>query len=86
MKMTQEDNSRVKYVIHPGFVRSRTDGDIHYISASKLMQFYGVRSNECIIVQKDRPDSVRSIGLDLNKLIHLYPRYDGNYNLKGKEA
>ena len=81
-KLMRNSVSKIKYGIHPGYIRSRIDGDIHWISATKLMQLYEVNPDECIVIYKNRPDLVRSIGLDLGKLIHLYPRYDGNYNLK----
>jgi hypothetical protein len=38
-----------KYALHPGFVKSRTDGDRHYISAKYLAFLYGVDMRECEI-------------------------------------
>lgn len=40
---------KIKYVLHPGYIRSRSDGDIHYIGAGQLANLYGVPLSECII-------------------------------------
>lgn len=72
-----------KYVLHPGYVRSAIDGDIHHISDVKLIQLYRVNPRECI------QDSIYKEGEwmrgytieELQKLIHLYPRQDGDYRV-----
>lgn len=69
-----------KYIICPGFVVSKNDGDCHFIDASTLMNLYKVNPMECI-VNRDH-DSIR--GIDTTKLIWLSPRYDGNYQLVEK--
>jgi len=69
-----------RYIIHPGTMQSKTDGDIHFISASQLMRLYNVSPNECIIMDRMRPETY--IGLNLKEYVHLYPRYDGNYKNK----
>lgn len=66
-----------KYIIAPGKIISRSDGDEHYIGASQLMDLYKIEPYECIIV--DNPDSVRMLNWD--DYIVLRPRTDGNYNL-----
>ena len=71
-----------KYLVYPGYVRSRSDGDIHFITAQMLMRLYGVRPDECIVV---RPDDIEEYQLRaysqefLSSLKHLVPRSDGNY-------
>jgi len=65
-----------KYIIHPGWVYSITDGERHYITAYQLMNLYHVQPSECII---DR-DEQSTIGLR-GKFIHLHPRGDGDYSL-----
>lgn len=73
-----------KYLVLPGFVTSRNDGDRHFIDARKLMMLYKVNPEECVI----RPDITRHehrAWKEPEGLIHLYPRYDGNYNLPEKE-
>lgn len=62
---------KIKYVLHPGFMGSK------YISGSELAGLYGVGIDECVV----QPD-VRDKKLDVPEdTIHLYPRYDGVYNL-----
>lgn len=62
-----------KYLLHPGNVISKEDGDKHYISPLKLCDLYGVHPDECLIVS-DRTKNDDSF-------IHLHPRHDGNYEL-----
>jgi hypothetical protein len=63
----------IRYVLCPGYIRSKTDGDLHYISAGRLAQLYGVRISECIInTQTKLPDG----------LIYLQPRYHGDYRVR----
>lgn len=68
--------SERKYLVIPGPVLSKNDGDRHHIGAARLMQLYGVSPRECVIAPEDRrgwqPPS---------HLIQLRPRYDGNYDL-----
>lgn len=64
----------IKYLLHPGQVRSRNDGDWHYISAGKIADLYGVKIEECRIYDSRRAHE--DCGL-----IQLYPRYDGEYKL-----
>lgn len=66
-----------KYVVWPGYVTSRSDGDRHYISASQLMCLYDVHSSECIIVHGPE-DYYKLRGIN-RALINLVPRPDGNY-------
>jgi hypothetical protein len=61
-----------RYVIHPGMVISRNDGQRHWISAEQLMRLYNVRPRECIIGS--------ALGMrDHDGLVHLYPRSKGDY-------
>lgn len=74
----------LKYALHPDFVTSRTDGDVHYIGAARLADLYDLQEDEYIIID----DSLDHHGYaqamrhaEGMNLIHLYPRYDGNYQL-----
>lgn len=66
----------IKYVVLPGDVQSKNDGQIHYIGAGQLMRLYNVDPRECV---------VHRFGdhwfPEYDKLIQLSPRYDGNYTL-----
>jgi hypothetical protein len=62
-----------KYLVKPGYVFSKSDGDKHWISADKLIRLYQVNPRECVISHPY---------LDPEDLIVLEPRYDGNYELR----
>ena len=66
-----------QYLVFPGLVRSESEGDFHYISASQLINLYRVRSMDCKIVTSE--NDVK--GIDWLKYTILRPRTDGNYNL-----
>jgi hypothetical protein len=63
----------IKYVLHPGFITSRTDGDRHYIGDAQLARLYGVPMSECI---------KHGVLPGFNG-IDLHPQYDGDYSLPG---
>lgn len=72
----------IKYVLIPGHILSRTDGDEHYISAAKLAELYGVDLKECDVKYYDQ----RDFGKTFEDLIKLTPRSDGNYRIpKGRK-
>jgi len=60
----------IKYVICPDYMKSKNDGDIHYIGYSRLIELYSVNPAEC--VKYNDYDN-------FDNLIHLYPRYSGEY-------
>lgn len=68
----------IKYVVFPGKVISKNDGDEHYIGAKKLMQLYGVSQRECLVIS---PNDPRRRDYDFGDLIELFPQYDGDYTL-----
>lgn len=43
-----------KYVVAPGWVRSENDGGMHYVDSTELMRLYGIRPDECLVIQSDR--------------------------------
>jgi len=63
-----------RYLVMPGKVASKNDGNVHYVNARQLMDLYNVDPKECIIYKGDQP-------LGYRNLIVLRPRYDGNYSL-----
>lgn len=63
-----------KYLIWPDWVMSRTDGERHFISASRLIHLYGVNPDECHI---HRENGER----DPIGLLVLAPKRDGDYTL-----
>ncbi len=66
---------RVKYLLCPDYVRSRADGDRHYITPPTLARLYGVSLQECVVWPN------RGRWLYGGSLIWLYPREDGDYRL-----
>lgn len=65
------DPSKFLFVLHPQWVMSMKDGQRHFIDAKKLQELYGVPMGRCV------PDMVgREEGPNI---IHLYPRYSGDY-------
>ena len=72
----------IKYILHPGPVKSRWDGDIHLISASRLAELYNVNLSECIIYGRDTLSYSQDF---LNDLTPLFPQQNGNYILKNKD-
>jgi hypothetical protein len=73
-----------KYLLCPGMVTSRTDGDQHYIGVAKLAGLYGVSLFECEVLTYD-PLEPRSLAEARKQqhagLIRLAPRDDGDYRL-----
>lgn len=64
-----------KYLLLPGRVESKTDGQFHYVGILQLMRLYGVDSRECVVA---------GLGMDTSDLIRLRPRYDGDYRLPSR--
>ncbi len=64
----------IKYILCPGYVQSKFDGERHYIGWTKLAELYGVAMSECVINSEFRG------ALDKG-LKRLYPRPDGDYKL-----
>ena len=65
----------MRYIIHPGYVLSNVDDQSHFISAERLIALYKVNPKQCILASSDLH------GYNSAELIHLYPLYDGNYEL-----
>ena len=63
-----------RYVVHPGYVRSRSDGDLHYITYMRLINLFKVDPKLCVrfIEELHRPQPLDT---------HLYPKYSGDYTL-----
>jgi hypothetical protein len=66
--------SLIKYMLHPGYVISRYDGQKHYISYHRLIELYKLNPKECI------DSSHRGMGIR-RSVWHLHPEYNGDYSL-----
>ena len=72
------------FVLHPGNVKSRHDGQWHWISAADLRHLYKVPGDaETLVVDWRHPDRVQQVMAgrqeDEERYIHLYPNHAGNY-------
>lgn len=66
------------YVLVPGYVTSKYDGDIHYITARELQRLYQVDPANCVEAPIGRGAEYWE---PPNDAIYLYPRHDGDYSL-----
>ena len=70
--------SETIYVLHPGYVTSKNDGDRHFIDAPTLAKLYGVPLHQCLIYDIRRPENIKGF-VDNPNFKHLRPRYNGHY-------
>lgn len=84
------NNMRKKYLVIGGTVSrlrhgvpSKYDMDLHFISARRLVDLYGVDIRECILTTErdERKDLIGISPVERSLLIRLFPRYDGDYSL-----
>jgi len=74
--MSNPDRPQVRYVLHPGYVTSRNDGQRHYIGITQLARLYGLDIRAPNVVIDDGRPGLSALPDD----VHLYPRYNGNYH------
>jgi hypothetical protein len=66
-----------RFVLLGNTMRSRSDGDIHYVSAARLLDLYGLNPAECILIEyRDLERKARGLA---EGLTWLGPRYNGDY-------
>jgi len=63
-----------KYLVCADSVMSKTDGDIHHISANQLMGLYNVSPKDCLVWDGSPLQSYP------DHLLVLRPRYRGDYD------
>jgi hypothetical protein len=61
-------------MVHPGKVRSRNDGDIHWVTGRDLIALYRLNPATTVIATPDNQTGLRQDDFD-----HYYPRVDGKY-------
>lgn len=71
---------KLKYITYKGYVKSTSDGKIHYLSHRRLIDLYGVDPRETM---DGSGQGGKEAGQRL-KLIALPPRRDGRYTLPKK--
>lgn len=52
------------------------DRDVHFVSPQHLARLYGLKAEECIMVDITRPETLRALPKGLRR---YYPRADGKY-------
>lgn len=66
-----------KFILHPGIITSRLDGEDHYINAGTLAKLHKVDINECIIMTSAKEMNNTLINgvtkEQMKKMINLYP-------------
>lgn len=65
----------MRYVVHPGQVTSKTDGQTHYVGFRQLIELYGVARSECVNAETSYEAQWP------RDAIHLWPDYRGNYEV-----
>lgn len=74
----------LRYALHPDFVISKNDGQAHYIGHDQLAWCYRLDPDQYIVIddRRDRHTYAKQMRrAEELGLIHLYPRFDGNYTL-----
>lgn len=71
--------SQTLYMLHAGFVISKSDGQQHFINESQLRKLYKLKFAQCVNFMSVSQRTAMSNDV---KIINLYPRYDGNYTIK----
>lgn len=61
-----------KYVLVGGHITSKTDGQVHYVSAVTLARLYNLNHKDCIFINEDNKH--RLIGLKEKDYTFLYPK------------
>ena len=70
--------SKVKFVVHPGWVISANDGDRHFIGFQRLCQLYHLNPIECLDASNER--QMRGWSEErFAELKHVNPRSNGMY-------
>ncbi len=72
-----------RYLVLPGYVRSKQDEDWHYVSGSELIRLYRVNPAHCVIALADADEENfrHRLMVEANegKYLVLEPRADGDY-------
>jgi hypothetical protein len=71
---------RKKYIVIPGYITSKNDNDVHYISSAKLMALYNVNPKECFLYTEEDYERRKHME-QLKALKVLRPQYSGDYSL-----
>ena len=73
---TSNAMQRPKYLLVPGWIKSRRDGQSYFLCASELAHRYQLKPGEFRVYRE-------WAGIDPTLYTVLTPRHDGNYTLPG---
>lgn len=68
-----------RFVCVGGEVRSRNDGQRHYVQANQLPELYGVPREHCVFVDRAMMRSLRAVTLFEPGVVVLHPDPTGKY-------
>lgn len=66
-----------RYLLHPGEVVSKTDGQRHFISSDQLIELYDLDRKKCVVYKPYLSDKFPND--EYADLVDIVPRYDGEY-------
>ena len=70
-----------RYLVVPGMVISKSDGNAHYVTSADLIRLYRVRPYQCVVFYPMRPGQTPEEIALRDGLRILRPQYDGDYKL-----
>ena len=78
-----------RYLLCPGIVTSRTDGDRHHVGAGELANLYGVPMSACVVLPAAEHGALGGgrarfemlDRADRGEFVALWPRANGDYRL-----
>lgn len=70
---------KTKFIVHPGYIVSTTDGDRHYISFTQLCRLYQVNPRDCVDASNTYAMLGRGDDGNAKFFEHLYPKSNGDY-------
>lgn len=74
----------VKYIVIGEYIKSRLDGEMHYVPCNRLIELYGVKKSECTcMTEEDTYIPYNDIIIQTSGLTILKPQYNGDYTIKG---
>ena len=69
------------FILYPGTIKSKTDGDLHYISYKQLLRLYQIPPH--LVINGSNLNSLR--GIIRGNYFHMFPDNDGVYQLTNEE-
>lgn len=51
--MKSSKTHRKRFLLVPGYIKSRNDGDIHFVGVSELLYLYQCKIEDCVVMSSD---------------------------------